>query len=90
MEEIIKIFQNYANESDSNREKAILGAIKILVKINNDRKNMKNQISNANRETRRRNKELLATKQLICNYIDLVEIVLNAESEESKNGEQTM
>ena len=90
MEEIIKIFQNYANESDANREKAILGAIKILVRINKDRNDMKNQIANANRATRRANKGLIATKQLICNYIDLIEVSLNAESEEPKDGEQTM
>ena len=51
---------------------------------------MKNQIVNANRATRRANKGLIATKQLICNYIDLVEVSLNAESEEPKDGEQTM
>jgi hypothetical protein len=90
MEEIIKIFQDYANESDENREKAVLGAIKILVKLNQDRTSMKNQIINANRETRRKNKGLFATKQVICNYIDLVELVLKAKSEEQKSDGEDM
>lgn len=82
MEEIINIFQNYANENDENREKAILGAIKILVKLNQDRTSMREQITKANRETKRKNKGLFATKQMICDYIDLVEIVLKAKDEE--------
>lgn len=90
MEEIIKIFQNYANESDTNREKAILGAIKVLVKLNQDRETMRKQIANANRETKRRNKGLFATKTMICDYIDLVEVVLKQESEEQENGAKEM
>ena len=92
MEEIIKIFQNYKDESDENREKAILSAIKILVRINQDRKEMKEQLGRASREIRRHNKGLIASKQLICNYIDLVEasIEMGGTKDEqlNKNGEK--
>lgn len=88
MEEIIKIFQNYSEESDANRERAILGAIKILVKLNDDEQNLTRQINEANRETRRKYKGLMNTKHIIRDYIKLVETVL-VEGGVDENGDKS-
>ena len=53
---------------------------------------MKEQLGRANREIRRHSKGLIASKQLICNYIDLVEASIETggtkDEQLNKDGEK--